>query len=50
MIEYIKLKDHVDIIMQINLVYKINIIVKKIGWIFMIVNIKIINKHRISIR
>lgn len=49
MIEYIKLKDHIDIIMQINLVYTRRLIVKKIGWIFMIENIKIISKHKVNI-
>lgn len=48
-IEYIKLKDHIDIIIQINLVYTRRLMVKKIGWIFIIVSIKIINKHKISI-
>lgn len=48
-IEYIKLKDHIDIIIQIKLVYIRRLMVKKIGWIFIIEIIKIINKHKISI-
>jgi len=49
-IEYRKLKDHNDIMIQINLEYNKSLIVKKIGWIFIIVNKKIISMHDINIK
>lgn len=49
-IEYKKLKDHNDIIMQINLEYTKSLIVRKIGWIFIIVSKKIISIHNVNIK
>lgn len=50
MIEYKKLKDHSDIMIQINLEYNKSLIVKKIGWIFIIVSKKIMRIHDVNIK